>query len=339
MASVPRKQVDEREAAIGMRALIQDRYGGADVLELAEVPLPAIGDGEVLVRVRAASLNAADVEYLRGDTIVRIAGLRRPPHRIPASDVAGVVVEIGPQAAGLVVGDEVFGDLFANGFGACAQFVAAPASSLTIKPADLTFEQVVTLPQAGAMAWQSLHGEHGVAPGDRVLISGAGGGAGTFAVQLAVAAGAEVTGVDRAAKEDLVRSLGAAHYIDFESQDYARTGARYDRIVDVQAHRSVRAVRRALRPSGRYAIVGGRFPRIIEIVVLGRLIARRSDQRLGVVAWRSYERENDRGLIASLLDGHVTPVIGGVYPLADAPEAFRRLAAGKIRGKAVIVID
>ena len=148
-----------------------------------------------------------------------------------------------------------------------------------------------------------------------------------------------MTGVDRAAKEDLVRSLGASHYIDFESQDCARTGERYDRIVDVQAHRSVRAVRRALHPSGRYAIVGGPFPRILETVVLGRLITRISDQRLGVVAWRSNDPEITRGLIASLRDGHVTPVIGGVYPLADAPEAFRRLAAGEIQGKAVVVID
>jgi NADPH:quinone reductase-like Zn-dependent oxidoreductase len=322
-----------------MRALIQDRYGGADVLQLTDVPVPAIHDGEVLVRVRAASLNAADVEYLRGDTIVRIAGPRRPPHRIPGSDVAGVVVEVGPNVADLALGDEVFGDVFTSGFGAFAQFVAAPASSLTLKPADLTFEQVATLPQAAALAWQSLHDERGVAPGDRVLISGAGGGVGTFAVQLAAAAGAEVTGVDRAAKEDLVRSLGAAHYVDFESQDYSRTGERYDRIVDVQAHRSVRAVRRALRPGGRYAIVGGRLTRIMETVVVGRLIARISDQRLGIVTWRSNDPGTMSALIESIRDGHMTPVIERTYPLADAPEAFRRLAAGEIRGKVVIVID
>ena len=202
-----------------------------------------------------------------------------------------------------------------------------------------TFEQVATLPQAGALAWQSLHDERGVAPGDRVLISGAGGGVGTFAVQLAAAAGAEVTGVDRAAKEDLVRSLGAAHYVDFESQDYTRTGERYDRIIDVQARRSVRAVRRALRPAGRYAIVGGMLTRILETVVLGRLIARISDQRLGVVAWRSNDPGIMSALIESIRDGHMTPVIEGTIPLADAPEAFRRLAAGEIRGKVVIVID
>ncbi len=322
-----------------MRAVIQDRYGGPDVLELAEVPVPAIHDGEVLVRVRAASLNAADVEYLRGDTIVRIAGPRRPPHRIPGSDVAGVIVDIGPKVAGLKPGDEVFGDLFAHGFGAFAQLVVAPASSLTIKPADLTFEQAATLPQAGALAWQSLHGERAVAAGDQVLISGAGGGVGTFAVQLAAAAGAEVTGIDRAAKEDLVRSLGASHYIDFESGDYTRSGERYDRIVDVQAHRSVRAVRRALRPGGRYAIVGGPFPRILETLVLGRLIARFSDQRLGIVAWRSNDPGITSALIQSIHDGHVTPVIERTYPLADAPEAFRRLAAGEVRGKVVLVID
>jgi NADPH:quinone reductase-like Zn-dependent oxidoreductase len=322
-----------------MRALIQERYGSADVLRVADVPVPAIHDGEVLVQVRAASLNAADVEYLRGDTIVRIAGPRRPPHRIPGSDVAGAVVEVGPNVAGLALGDEVFGDLFGDGFGAFAQFVAAPASSLTIKPADLTFEQVATLPQAGALAWQGLHVGRGVGPGDRVLISGAGGGVGTFAIQLAVAAGAEVTGVDRAAKEDLVCSLGAAHFIDFETRDYTMTGERYDLIVDVQARRSVRAVRRALRPAGRYAIVGGMLIRILETAVLGPLIARSSDQRVGIVAWRSNDPGITSALVESIRGGQMRPVIEGTYPLADAPQAFRRLAAGQIQGKAVIVID
>jgi NADPH:quinone reductase-like Zn-dependent oxidoreductase len=322
-----------------MRALVQDRYGGADVLQLTDEPVPAIHDGEVLVRVRAASLNAADLEYLRGDTIVRIAGLRRPPHRIPGSDVAGVVAEVGPNVAGLALGDEVFGDLFSSGFGAFAQFVAAPASSLTLKPADLSFEQVATLPQAAALAWQSLHDGHGVAPGDQVLISGAGGGVGTVAVQLAVAAGAEVTGVDRASKEELVRSLGSSRFIDFESQDYTRTGERYDLIIDAQARRSVRAVRRALRPAGRYAIVGGSITRILETAVLGLIIGRISEQRLGVVTWRSNDPGIMSALIESIREGRLTPVIDSTIPLGDAPEAFRRLAAGEILGKVVIVSD
>jgi NADPH:quinone reductase-like Zn-dependent oxidoreductase len=162
---------------------------------------------------------------------------------------------------------------------------------------------------------------------------------GTFAVQLAVAAGAEVTGVDRASKEDLVRSLGSSRFIDFESQDYTRTGERYDRIVDVQARRSVRAVRRALRPAGRYAIVGGMITRILETAVLGLIIGRVSDQRLGIVTWRSNDPGIMSALIESIRDGRLTPVIEATIPLGDAPEAFRRLAAGEIRGKIVIVID
>lgn len=322
-----------------MQAIVQDRYGSAEVLRLANVPVPRLRKGEVLVRVRAASLNAADVEYLRGDSIVRIAGLRRPPHRIPGSDVAGVVAEVGPDVAELALGDEVFGDLFSHGFGAFAQLVAAPASALTIKPADLTFEQVATLPQAGALAWQSLHDGREVGPGDQVLICGAGGGVGTFAVQLAAAAGAEVTGVDRAAKEGLVRSLGAARFIDFEAQDFTRTGERYDLIVDVQARRSVRTIRGALRPDGRYAVVGGRITRILETLVMGRLMTRNSDQRAGIVAWRA----NDPGIVSALIEamraGRMRPIIEGTYPLSGAPEAFRRLAAGELEGKAVIVID
>jgi NADPH:quinone reductase-like Zn-dependent oxidoreductase len=322
-----------------MKALVQDRYGDADVLRLADVAVPVIKDDEVLVQVRAASLNAADVEYLRGDTIVRVAGPRRPPHRIPGSDVAGVIVQVGPEVAGLAAGDEVFGDLFRHGFGAFAEYVAAPASALTVKPGDLTFEQVATLPQAGALAWQSLQAGRPVAPGDRVLISGAGGGVGTFAVQLAAAAGAEVTGVDRAAKEDVVRSLGATHYLDFEAQDYARTGERYDRIIDVQARRSVRTVRRVLRPGGRYAIVGGSFLRVLEAVALAPFIARNSDQRVGVVAWRSNDPSITGALVESMRAGELEPVIEGTYRLAEAREAFRRLAAGEIGGKAVIVFD
>jgi NADPH:quinone reductase-like Zn-dependent oxidoreductase len=322
-----------------MKAIVQARYGTADTLELADVPEPKPGDGDVLVRVKAASLNAADVEYLRGDSIVRLAGPRRPPHRIPGSDVAGVVVEVGRGVVGLTPGDEVFGDLFGHGFGAMAELVAAPASALAHKPPDLTFEQASTLPQAGVLAWQGLNDGRVTSPGDHVLVSGAGGGVGTFAVQLARARGAEVTGVDRAAKRDLVLSLGASHFIDYESGDYTRTGRRYDRIVDVQARKSVRAVRGVLSSSGRYGVVGGSFARIIEAIVFGQVVSHLSDQWLGIVVWRSNDAAIIAELIGSIRDGSVEPVIERTYALADAAEAFRRLAAGDLHGKAVIVMD
>lgn len=249
------------------------------------------------------------------------------------------MVEVGPGVDGIATGDEVFGDLFGHGFGAFAELVAAPASTLARKPADLTFEQVSTLPQAGALAWQGIHDGGPASPGDRVLVSGAGGGVGTFAIQLAKARGAEVTAVDRAAKRDLVLSLGASRFIDFETEDYTRSTERYDRIIDVQARMSVRAVRRVLGSNGRYAVVGGSLSRIIEAAVFGQLVSRLSDQWLGIVSWRSNDAAITEGLIESIRTGSVRSVIERAYPLADAAEAFRRLAAGDVHGKAVIVID
>lgn len=322
-----------------MRAIIQDRYGDADVLAMAEVPDPTVRDDQLAIDVRAVSLNAADVEYLRGDAIIRLSGLRRPSHRIPGSDVAGVVVEVGSSVDEFAVGDEVFGDLFEHGFGAFAERVAAPASAFLHKPEDLSFEQVATLPQAGALAWQALHDGRMTGPGERVLISGAGGGVGSFAVQLAAALGAEVTGVDRADKEEFVRALGATHFIDFESEDYTRSGRPYDRIIAVQAHASVPSVRRALTPEGRYGVIGGSLSRLLETVVVGQLVSRVSERSMGLIVWRSNDAQIISALLGSVQAGTVSPAIDRTYPLAQTAEAFRRLAAGNVHGKAVIVID
>ncbi|MFN8621827.1 MAG: NAD(P)-dependent alcohol dehydrogenase [Chloroflexota bacterium] len=325
-----------------MRAIVQDRYGDADVLRLADVPAPRLRNGQVLVRVRAASLNAADVEILRGDSIARLGGLRRPAHRIPGSDVAGVIERVGPGVTGLSAGDAVFGDLFTTGFGAFAELVAAPAKALSIKPPELSFVDAATLPQAAVLAWQAVQAGRPVATGDRVCIVGAGGGAGTFAVQLAAAAGAEVTGVDRGAKEAAVRALGATRYVAFDAPGASTEPAadeRYDRVVDVQVRRWPRAARRMLRPGGRYGVIGGPFPRIVAMAVAGQVVARTSGHHLGVVAWRANDPEIIGGLLAALRDGRARPVIDATVSLAEVPAAYRRLAAGEVIGKIVVTLD
>ena len=316
-----------------MRALIQDRYGGADVLELTDVPVPAIRDGEVLVRVRAASLNAADVEYLRGDTIVRIAGPRRPPHRIPGSDVAGVVVEVGPDVADLALGDEVFGDVFTSGFGAFAQFVAAPASSLTIKPANLTFEQAAAVPTAALTALQALRDRGKLGPGQRVLINGASGGVGTFAVQIAKAFGAEVTGVCSTTKMDLVRSLGADRIIDYTRDDITEKGQKYDLIFDVAAFRSILKYRRILSSGGIYVLAGGSMARIFQL--MGASMTGAKNMKL-IVA--KVSQKDLLSLIDLIGAGKVRPIIDRRYPLAETAEALRYLEEGHARGKVVITV-
>jgi NADPH:quinone reductase-like Zn-dependent oxidoreductase len=228
--------------------------------------------------------------------------------------------------------------LFSHGFGAFAERVVAPIAALALKPADLSFEQVATLPQAGVLAWQGLRDGRTTQPGDRILISGAGGGVGSFAIQLAVSMGAEVTAVDRVGKRAFIESLGASHFIDFEAQDYVNSDVRYDTIIDVQARRSVRAIRRVLAPSGRYGVVGGPFPRIMEAFVMGQVASRTGSQSIGVVVWRANDPEITTSLVDAIRDGSMRPAIGQVYPLEDAAQAFRHLASGTLHGKAVISV-
>jgi NADPH:quinone reductase-like Zn-dependent oxidoreductase len=295
-------------------------------------------EGEVLVKILAASVNASDLETLRGDFIVRIAAPRKPMHRILGSDIAGQVEAVGKNVELFKPGDEVWGDLsFPHGLGAFAEYVAVSVSALALKPASMTFEEAAAYPQAGIIALQSIRDKGKIQPGHKVLINGAGGGMGTFAVQIAKHYGAEVTGVDRASKLDLLRSLGADHVIDFTHQDYTRNGQQYNLILDVAAYRSVFDYQRALSAGGVFMMVGGSMRTLLQVVTLGALISRRGSKKIGLNKWEPNKKE-DLALLAELFEaGKVMPVIDDKrYTLGEVPEALWYLDSGDVQGKIVI---
>jgi len=320
-----------------VKAIVCPEYGSPDVLQLKEIEKPAPSEGEILVKIHAASVNAADLETLRGDFIVRIASPRKPMHKIPGSDIAGTVEAIGENVKEFQPGDEVWGDLsFPHGLGAYAEYVCAPEVALAPKPASMTFEDAAAYPQAALIALQSLRDKGQVQPGQRVLINGAGGGMGTFAVQIARYFGAEVTGVDKSSKLDMLRSIGADHVIDYEQEDYTRDGQQYDLILDVAAHRSVFDYRRALKPEGVFMMVGGSLASLLQVVFIGTLISRFESRKMGLNAWEPNKRE-DLALLAELFEsGEVVPVIDKRFPLSEVPEALRYLAGGQVLGKLII---
>jgi NADPH:quinone reductase-like Zn-dependent oxidoreductase len=314
-----------------MRAVVYDRYGPADVLRIENLPKPSPAAGQVLVRIAATSVNLSDWETLRGSPLyARIGGLRSPARRTLGSDIAGWVEAVGRGVTRFRPGDEVYGDnlLLKGGF---AEYAIAPESVLARKPAALTFAEASTIPQAGVIAWQ---GTAGAAAGQQVLINGAGGGSGAFAIQLAKRLGAQVTGVDNAGKLDFMRSVGADKVIDYRSADFTRSGA-YDLILDLVAHRSVFAYRRALARGGRYRCVGGSVPALLRVLTIGQVAGRLTHRRLGVLAVKQgpthFEPVADL-CVAGDLDIH----IDRTFALDEVPEALAHVGAGRARGKVVI---
>jgi NADPH:quinone reductase-like Zn-dependent oxidoreductase len=319
-----------------MRAIVQTRYGSPDVLRLEEVAKPTVRDGEVLVRVRASSVNAADVDLRRGMILVRVGAPFRPKYRIPGSDVAGVVEAVGSGVTRFRPGDEVFGDLSESGFGAFAEYVRAPQDALAPKPAKLSFEEAATLPQAAIIALQGLRDIRPVKAGQQVLVNGAGGGMGTFAVQIAKSFGAVVTGVDSAPKQDLIRSLGADRFIDYASEDFTQAEGRYDLVLDMVGTHSISDYRRTLKPGGAMGLVGGPVSLFLRVQLQGARSSGPGDQELRIVMWKPNMPE-DVAYVTELLDaGTIAPVIERSYPLDEVPEAFRRLESGAVLGKVVI---
>ncbi len=260
-------------------------------------------------------------------------------YRIPGSDIAGRVEAVGSKVVQFQPGDEVWGDLsFPHGLGAFAEYVCVSENALAPKPATMTFEEAATYPQAAIVALQSLRDKGQIRPGHKVLINGAGGGMGTFAVQLAKHFGAEVTAVDSTTKLDMLRSIGADHVIDYTREDYTRSGQCYDLILDVAAHRSVFEYRRALAPEGIFMMVGGSTATLFQILLLGALISRMGSKRIGLNAWKPNKRE-DLAFLAELFKaGKVVPVIDRRYPLRDVPEALRYLEEEPHLGKIVITV-
>lgn len=324
-----------------MKAIVYQRYGSPDRLELRDVDRPAVADDGVLIRVHAASVNRSDWESLTArPAYVRVsgAGFTKPKNTILGSDVAGRVEAVGKDVTEFQSGDDVLCDTLWHGMGAFAEYVSVPERApLVAKPAGLTFEEAATLPQAALLALQGLRVRRALRPGDRVLINGAGGGGGTFAVQIAKSLGTEVTGVDSTQKLDMMRSIGADHVIDYTCDNYTRNRQRYDRILDFAAHRSVLACKRALRPEGVYAMVGGSLPRILQTVVLGSLISKMGSKKMSLMVARP--NKEDLVHVADLVAaGTLTPVIDSRYELSEVPEALRSLGAGRVLGKAVITI-
>ena len=263
-----------------MKAIVHYQYGSPDVLKLEEVEKPVPRDNEVLVKVRAVSINGSDWEGLRGKPLyARIGGMRKPGDPILGSDIAGRVEMVGSSVSQLKAGDEVFGEMlsYQGGF---AEYACTSEKSLIKKPAGMTFEVAAAIPQGAVIALQGIRDKGQIQPGQAVLINGAGGSAGVFAIQLAKSYGAEVTGVDNAGKLEFMRSLGADHVIDYRREDFTKTGKQYDFILDITAHRSIFAYLRALKPNGKYYFVGGSTGLIFQALLLGPLLKKTSGKEL-----------------------------------------------------------
>jgi NADPH:quinone reductase-like Zn-dependent oxidoreductase len=322
-----------------MKAVVYHRYGPPSVLQLEDVPIPSIGDDDVLLRVHASSVNSWDWELLHGTPFAnRVGALRSPKHPILGADVAGVVDEVGRKVKGVAPGDQVFGDLSHCGWGGFGEYVSVPATALAPKPPSLSFEEAAAVPQAGVLALQALRRGGSVGPGQEVLVNGAGGGVGTFAVQMAVAAGAVVTGIDAADKLDLVRSLGADDAMDHHRVELTRLEGRYDVVVDVAAHRSVFAYRRVLRRNGTYVFVGGATSRALQVIALGPAMSAFGHAKFRLLIHKPNRMDlvHITGLIES---GTVRPVIDRCFPLERVPAALGYLGRGLVQGKVVIAVD
>ncbi len=320
-----------------MRALVQDTYGSADVLRVADIDVPPVGDHDVLIKVKAASFNPLDWHFMRGAPffIRFIGGFRKPKQPVRGVDVAGSVEAVGSSITRFHPGDEVFGLCE----GAAAEFAAANEDNLMPKPSNLTFEQAAAVPIAALTALQGLRDQGQVKAGNKVAIIGASGGVGTFAVQIAKAFGAEVTGVCSTRNAELVRSIGADHVVDYTAGDITKTNERYDLILQLAGTVSPIRLRRMLTPVGTLVLSSGsgRFSGIDRIVV-GKLLALFVSQR--ITTWVADESQEDFAVLSELLaSGRVTPVIDRTYPLSDAAEALRYVEQGHTRGKVVVTVQ
>ena len=321
-----------------MQAVVLERYG-LDALELKRVPKPALKANQCLVRVHAASINDWDWEILRGAPINRLmSGLFAPRVKILGCDVAGRVEAVGRDVRAFKPGDEVFGDLCMAGFGAFAEYVAAPERALALKPPGMTFVEAAAIPQAGMLAVQGLIDVGRLRSGQKVLLNGAGGGVGTFALQLAkLHDDVEVTAVDSAAKRDLLRKLGADHVIDYAREDFTKGARRYDLILDVKTRHSPLALARALKPGGIYATVGGTIPRLLQFAALAGSISWTTGKQFKIVILKP---NKDLAYLSDLFaQGKLRPIIDGPYKLNDICEAFRRFGKAEHKGKIVVTAE
>ncbi len=322
-----------------MKAIVYKKYGTPDVLELKEIDKPTPKDDEVLIKVHAVSVNDWDWQLLLGTPFINrlINGLLKPKKRILGSDIAGRIEAVAKNVKQFKPGDEVYGDL-SGYWGGFAEYVCAREHLLALKSASMTFEEAAAIPQAGMLALQGLRDIGHVQPGQKLLINGAGGGVGTFGVQLAKLYGVDdLTGVDSSGKLDMLRSMGFKQVIDYKKEDFTKNGQHYDLILDVKTNRSIFDYLRALNPNGVYATVGGSIIRLLQALILGPLISKISKKNIRIVPLK---QNKDLAYMNELFEaGKVKPVIDGPYKLSEVPEAIRYFGEGNHKGKIVITIE
>ena len=323
-----------------MKAIVYTEYGSPDVLELKEVAKPAPKDDQVLVKVHAVSVNAADLHLLRADPfLIRLSsGFLKPKHTILGSDIAGRVEAVGSNVTQFKPGDEVFGDISACGWGGFAEYVCVRENALVLKPTNLSFEQAAAVPMAAVTALQGIRHAGQIRPGQKALINGASGGVGTFAVQLAKSFGAEVTAVCSTRNLETARLIGADHVIDYTKEDFATNGQQYDLILAANGDRSISDYKRALSPKGVYVQTGGSMGQMTQAMIQGPWISMTGSKKMGNMGVAK-PNQNDLVFMKALLEtGKVKPVIDRCYPLSEVPEALRYLEEGHARGKVVITV-
>src|SRR5436190_9510886 len=324
-----------------MKAIVYTHYGPPDVLKLEEVEKPTPQDHEVLVKVLAASADAGNWHLLRAKPfLMRLMGfgLLKPKHQILGAAVAGRVEAVGRNVTQFQPGDEVFGDLSGCGFGAFAEYDSVPENAVALKPTRLTFEEAATAPVSAVTALQGLRDKGHIQPGQKVLINGASGGVGTFAVQIAKSFGTEVTAVCSTRNLDMVRSIGADQVIDYTQADFIQNGQRYDLILAVNGYHSLSAYKRALHPEGVYVMTGGSNAQMFQAMLLGPVISRTGRQKMGNSAHKPNKK--DLNFMKELLEADkVVPVIDRRYTLREVPEAIRYLEEGHAKGKVVITVE
>ena len=330
-----------------MKAVILNKYGSPDYLELIEVDQPDPKDNEVLVKVHATSVNSWDGDIIKGIPFVNrlMFGIRKPKARIMGIDIAGQVEKVGSNVKELQAGDEIFGDISGCGMGAFAEYVCVPENILALKPEGMTFEEAAAIPHTGVLALQGLRDKGHIQEGQKVLINGAGGGSGTFAVQIAKLFGAEVTCVDTSRKFNMLRSIGADHVIDYTQEDFTKKGQVYDLILDVVTYRSISDYKRLLSPKGIYVMLGGgSYARVFQGMLLGPLISMTESlsggqvgKKMGIL--RHKPNKKDLQYLTELFEaGKVVPVIDKSYRLSEVAEAFRYFGEGLAQGKVVITV-
>lgn len=322
-----------------MKAIIYTKYGSPDLLQFKEVEKPAPKDNEVLVKVHAATATIGDVIVVKGEPfVVRFStGLREPKHRIPGKEMAGQVEAVGGNVTQFQPGDEVFGDLSVCGFGAFSEYVSVPETAIALKPVNLTFEQAAAVPESAVVALQGLRDHGKIQPGQKVLINGASGGVGSYAVQIAKSFGAEVTAVCSTKNLAMARSIGADHVIDYTREDFTRNGQRYDLILAANGYHPLSDYRRALGPRGIYVGTGGTMAQTFEAMLRGPIISMTGSKTMGNMLVRP--NKNDLVFMKELIEaGKVVPVIDRCYPLSETPLALRYISEGHARGKVVITV-